>query len=145
MAFSVKALEKMWGEGVGAVGNSLQLSVLVSHHHSKHDIPAVTARSVSVDSLGDHAELHGHVDILPLLLNVMLLLGTSERKVRVAAGVNDAILDRGFGPPRRKESLDSLGFADKDTKRLFGRALHVVDGTAHGVSVEGVHILLAHA
>jgi hypothetical protein len=129
----------------GTAGNFLQLSVLVSHHHSQHSVPAAAARSVSVDNLGDHAELHRHVDILPRLWDVMLLLSTSEGKVRVATGVKDALMHRGHGPPGREESLDSLGFADKDAESLFGRALHVVDGAAHGISVEGVHILLAHA
>jgi hypothetical protein len=138
-------LSSLCSEDVGTAGNFVQLSVLVSHHHSQHSVLTVAARSISVDSLGDHAELHGHVDIFPLLLDIVLLLSTSEREVRVAAGVSDAIVNRGFVPPRRKESADSQGFADKDTERDFGRALHVVDGTAHGVSAEDVRILLAHA
>ena len=131
-----------------AMGNGdeiVHFTTLVSHHHSHHAVPLTAAGGVTVDGLGDHAKLHGHVEVLPSLLNIMLLLRAFEGEVRGAAGVRDALIHGGLGPPGREQSLDSLSFADEDAERLFGGALHVVDGTAHRVAVESVHVFLAHA
>jgi hypothetical protein len=132
-------------EGVGPTGKLLDVTTLNGQHGTQHTVPRVAAWSVSVHGLGHHAKLHGHFEVIPSLLDIMLLLSAIEREVRGAAGVEDALTNRRPGPSRRKQSLDSLGFADEDAERIFGGALHVVDGTGHGVAVEGVHVLLAHA
>lgn len=89
---------------VRAAGEALPFPTLVFQHHGQCTVSLVAAWSVPVNGLGNHTKLHRHFQIAPSLLNVVLFLSATEREVRVTAGVSDALIDRGLGPPGGKKA-----------------------------------------
>jgi hypothetical protein len=77
-------------------------------------------------------------------LDVVFLLSRFQREVARVACILDAFTNRRLLPPRRKKSGHSLSFADEFPECWFRGRLIVVDGAIHNVSLEVVHIFLAH-
>lgn len=118
------------------------VTVLNAHHLRQHSVTLEAARCVAVHALRDHAEFHGHTLVAPSLLDVVLLLGTAEGKVRRLARVRDALVQGLVVPPWRKESGNGLGLANEGAEGFLGRWLKVVDRADHGVAIEVVLVFL---